>query len=84
MQCGSKKGAKTKTRSRGKQIGVRLTAKLAPLGKGKWFAYMPSVMMKVRFSRNVLAMGLLLPQICIFNGSNYMLHHNNYIIADGQ
>ena len=38
--------AKTKTRSRGKQFGVRLTAKLAPLGTGKWFAYMPSVMMK--------------------------------------
>ena len=41
MQCGSNKGAKPKTWSRGKQFGVRLTA---PLGTGKWFAYMPSVM----------------------------------------
>ena len=42
MQIGSNKGAKTKTLSRGMQFGVRLTAKLAPLGTGKWFAYMPS------------------------------------------
>ena len=34
---------------RGQEVssfGVRLTAKLAPLGTGKWFAYIPSVMMK--------------------------------------